>query len=218
MRGIYMDFEPTYKKPGDLIKSEEWNEILEELIGLRKYIENMTRSVTLSSLISPLGDSKSLSTDVPDKFNYGTDVMGLITKQYYVGETEKGYICKFGIHDFADIIYYWSGAAMGDNEALKISLEYVDGTIFNSENLFIHEWSNLRPKGGNNPYVEYLQSPNQRLWYKYELVNPSPEKGIRYITFEDVSEESAPRIANILQYVTRVKPLPVEEPEEKIEE
>lgn len=214
MECMYMGFEPLYKKPGDLIRSEEWNEIISELISLRKYIENMTRSVTLTSLISPFGESKNLSTGVPDEFNYGTDVMGLINKQYFVGEIDTGHICKFGIHDFADIIYYWSGAAHGDYEALKITLEYVDGTMFNSEHLFIHEWSNLRPKGDNNPYVEYLHSPNQRLWYKYELINPSPEKGIRYITFEDVSGESAPRIANILQYVTRLKPLSVEEPEE----
>ena len=213
-----MGFEQTYKKPGDLIKSEEWNEILEELVNLRKYIENMTRSITLTSLISPIGDSQSLSKDVPEEFDYGINVMGLITKQYYVGESETGRICKFGIHDFADIIHYWSGAAKGDIEALRITLEYVDGTIFNSESLFTHEWSNLRPKGDNNPYVEYLQSPNQRLWYKYELENPNPKMGIRYITFEDVSEESAVRIANLLQYVTRVKPLPVKEPEEISEE
>jgi len=204
-----MGFEPTYKKPGDLIRSDEWNKILDELIDLRKYIENMTRSITLTSLESPIGTSRNLSTDVPDDFNYGTDVMGLITKQYYLGEKEKGDICQFGVHDFADFIYYWSGAANGDRDALQITLEYVDGTTFTSEKLFIHEWSTLRPKGKKNPYVEYLQSPNQRLWYKYGLENPNPEKGIRYITFGDVSMESAVRIANVIQYVTKVRQLTI---------
>jgi hypothetical protein len=202
-----MGFEPTYKKPGDLIKSDEWNKILDEMVELKKYIENMTRSVTLTSLSSPTGVSYSLSRDVPDDFNYDRDVIGLITRQYYVREKETGEICTFGINDFADIIYYWSGAAKGDTQALKVILEYVDGTTFVSEKLFIHEWSKLRPKGNKNPYVEYLQSPNQRLWYRYPLENPSPEKEIRYITFENVSSETAVRIGNVLHYVTRIKPL-----------
>lgn len=204
-----MGFEPVYKKPGDLIKSDEWNKIIEELINLRKFIENMTRSVTLTSLASPIGNSYNLSTGMPDDFNYGTEVMGLITKQYHVG-AKAGEICRFGIHDFADVIYYWSGVAKGDIESLMITLEYVDGTTFASSRLFIHEWSKLKPKGSNNPYVEYLHSPNQRVWYKYGLDNPSPEKGIRYITFENVSAGAAVRIANVLHYVTRVKPLAID--------
>ncbi len=205
-----MDFEPVYKKPGELIKSDEWNKILDELINLRKFIETMTRSVTLTSLASPIGASYSLSTGMPDDFNYGTDVMGLITRQYYVRTKEAGEICRFGIHDFADVIYYWSGVAKGDRDSLKITLEYVDGMTFASEKLFIHEWSKLKPKGSKNPYAEYLHSPNQRVWYKYGLDNPSPEKGIRYITFEDVSAGAAVRIANVLHYVTRVKPLVID--------
>lgn len=202
-----MGFEPLYKKHGDLIKSDEWNKIIDELVELRKYIENMTRSVTLTSLLSPTGVSYSLSRDVPDDFNYERDVMGLITRQYYVGAKETGEICTFGINDAADIIYYWSGASKGDVEALQITLEYVDGTSFVSDKMFIHEWSKLRPKGNKNPYVEYLQSPNQRLWYKYAIGNPSPEKEIRYMTFEDISAGSAVRIGNVLHYVTRIKPL-----------
>jgi len=200
-----MVFEPIYKKPGDLIRSDEWNKIMDELVYLKKYIESMSRSVTLTSLLSPTGISRNLSTDVPEDFNYGIDVMGLITKQYTGGE--KSEICRFGINDYADIIYYWSGAAKGDRELLQIILEYVDGTTFTLENLFIHEWSKLRPKGNKNPYVEYLQSPNQHLWYRYGFENPSPEKEIRHVTFEDISAEKVVRIANIVHYSTRVKPL-----------
>ncbi len=204
-----MTFDPTHKKAGELIKSDEWNNILDELINLRKFIESMTRSVTLTSLASPIGTSYNLSSGMPDDFNYGTDVMGLITKQYHAGAKGTGEICRFGIQDFADIVYYWSGAK-GDSDALKVTLEYVDGTTFASEKLLINEWSKLKPKSNKNPYVEFLQSPNQRLWYKYGLENPSPEKGIRYITFEDVSAGAAVRVANVLHYMTRVKPLVID--------
>lgn len=203
-----MVLDPTHKKPGDLIRSHEWNQIVDELIELRKYIENMTQSITLTSLESPIGTANIL-TRVPDEFDYGIDVMGLITKQYYLGEKETGDICKFGIHDFAEIIYYWSGAEKAENEVLKIVIEYLDGTIHNSEPFYIHEWKRLLPKGNKNPYTEYLQSPNQRLWYKYGFVNPNPDKKIRYITFVDVSEKSSVRIANMIQYLTRLKPLKI---------
>lgn len=200
-----MVFEPIYKKPGDLVRSDEWNQIVDELVFLRKYIESMSRSVTLTSLSSPTGISSNLSTDVSDDFKYGTDVMGLITKQY--NRSDKGEICRFGINDYADVIYYWSGAANGDRELLQITLEYVDGATFTLENQYIHEWSKLRPKGNKNPYFEYLQSPNQHLWYRYGFENPSPEKEIRLIIFEYISTEGVVRIANVVQYSTRLKPL-----------
>jgi hypothetical protein len=185
-----MDFKLEHKKPGDLIRSEEWNKILDELIDLRKYIENMTRSVILTSLESPTGASCKLSTDALEEFNYGVDVIGLITKQYY-SVNERGEICRFGITDFADIIYYWSGASNGEYDALQITLEYVDNTIFTSEKLYIHKWSELKPKGENNAYIEYLQSINNHLWYRYRFKNPIPEK-------------------KIIQYVTRVMPLEID--------
>lgn len=202
-----MVIEPNYKKPGDLIRSEEWNKILDELVSLRSYIDNMTRSATLMSLLSPIGKSYGLGKDTGDDFNYGTDVMGLITRQYYLGKSESGDICKFGIHDHADVLSYWSGAAYGDREALEVSVEYTDGNTFKTGTLFVHEWSNLRPKGNKNPFIEYLQSPNQHFWYRYSLVNPSPEKDIRYVTFRDMNPDCAVRIANVIHYTTRVKPL-----------
>lgn len=203
-----MVFDPVVKKPGDIIRSDEWNKIIEELVTLRKYIDNMTRSVTLTSLPSPIGTAYNLSTGVPEDFNYGTDVLGLISKQYYIGKAETGEICKFGLNDYADIVLYWSGATNGDKEAIEVQIEYIDGTTFVSEKLVIHEWTNLRPKGSKNPYVEYLQSPNQRLWYKYALVNPNPDKAIRYIIFRDIAKETAIRIANVIHYTTRVRQLP----------
>lgn len=202
-----MVIELNYKKPGDLIRSEEWNRIMDELVELRRYIDNMTRSVTLAGLSSPVGSAYSLSSGAAEDFNYGVDVMGLITKQYYLGRKETGDICRFGVADQADVISYWSGAANGDREALEIQVEYVDGSVYRTDSLFIHEWSNLRPRGTKNPYVEYLQSPNQSLWYRYVLANPNPDKEIRQITFRDTSADVAVRIANVIHYVTRVRPL-----------
>jgi hypothetical protein len=200
-------YKPERKKPGDLIRSEDWNALVDEVIFLRKYIGNMTRSVTLTHLESPSGKSQLLSSGVQEEFNYGTDVLGLITRQFYTTGEEIGEVCKYGLIDYADIIYYWAGAMNGDRKALEITLEYFDGTNYTSDSLLIHEWSKLRPKGKENPWVEYLYSPNQRLWYKYALKNPSPDKGIRFITFRDTSSETGIRIANVLQYVTRIWPL-----------
>jgi|SRR5271157_764510 len=202
-----MVMELNYKKPGDLIRSEEWNKIMDELVELRRYIDNMTRSVTLTGLSSPVGSVYNLSSGTSEDFNYGIDVMGLITKQYYLGKMETGDICRFGVADYADMISFWSGAANGDKEALEVQVEYTDGSVYKTDSLFVHEWSNLRPRGTKNPYVEYLQSPNQCLWYRYVLANPNPDKEIRQITFRDASAESAVRIANVLHYVTRVRPI-----------
>jgi hypothetical protein len=202
-----MVIELNYKKPGDLIRSEEWTKIKDELVELRRYVDNMTRSVTLTDLSSPVGTSYALSSGAPDDYNYGIDVMGLITRQYYLGRKEAGELCRFGVTDFADVISYWSGGANGDRDALEIVLEYVDGSVYTTDKLFVHEWSNLRPRGNKTPYAEYLQSPSQRLWYRYTLVNPNPDKEIRYITFRDSSPDCAVRIANVLHYMTRVRPL-----------
>jgi hypothetical protein len=204
-----MVIERKYKNPGDLIRSEEWNQILDELIDLRKHIDEMSSRDTLTSLESPTGTSCGLGTNAPQDLNYDTEVMGQITKQYYVGGAEVGEICKFGINNFADIIYYWSAATVGGDDVLKVTLEYTDGSTFTSDKLFIHSWSELSRKGDKNPYVEYLLSPNRRVWYKYALQNPHPDNEIRSITFEDVSANSGARIANVVQYVARVMSLQV---------
>lgn len=202
-----MAMEMNYKKPGDLIRSDEWNKILDELASLRSYIDNMTRSVTLTNLASPIGVSYELGGSVADEFNYGTGVMGLITRQFFVGRANTGDICRFGLNDYADTISYWSGAAFGDKEAMSAIIEYVDGTVYEAKDLFVHEWSSLRPRGQKTPYIEYLQSPNQRLWYRYVLVNPTPDVEIRHVTFRDTNGDCAVRVANVLHYTTRVRPL-----------
>jgi hypothetical protein len=212
-------FEPIRKKPGELLRSEDWNKIqddiktdLERLVDenrrLREYVDSMALSVTLTNLDSPVGTSYRLDEDVPgESGNYATSVSGYITRQWILGKEKTGEICRFGILDFFDLLYYWSGAENGDKETLEITLEYVDGTMHTMSNLSIHEWTQLRPKGAGNPYVEYLLSPNERVWYKYAFKNPNPNKEVRSVSFRDTSEESAPRIANVIQHVARIRPI-----------
>ena len=214
-------FEPIRKKPGELIRSEDWNKIqediksdldrLEEAIrSLRAYIDSMAKSVTLINLDSPIGLSYRLDEDVPGEVgNYAISVMAYISKQWVLGMGRTGEICRFGILDFFDLLYYWSGSENGDKATLEITLEYVDGTMHTESDLFINEWMELRPRGADNPYAEYLLAPNERVWYKYALRNPNPDKEVRYVTFRDVNEECAPRIANVIQHVARIRPVQV---------
>ena len=212
-------FEVIRKEPGEVIRSEDWNKIQEDIKAdlerleeenrnLKRYIENMGEGVTLINLDSPVGKSYNLDENVPGETgNYGTRVMGYITKQWVVGKAEKGIICRFGILDFFNVLNYWSGAEAGDKKTLEITLEYMDGTTHTVRDLFIHEWTKLRAKGTDSPYVEYLLSPNERVWYKYALINPNPDKKVMYIAFTDTNEECAPRIANAIQHVTRIRPI-----------
>jgi len=212
-------FEPIKRKPGELIRSEDWNKIQddiradlerleEEVRDLRRYVNGMTESVVLINLDSPTGISYRLDEDVPgESGNYASSVVGYITRQWVIERGRTGEICRFGILSHFDILYYWSGADNGDKKTLEIILEYVDGTRQVMSDIFIHEWTRLRPKGSENPYIEYLLSPNERVWYKYELRNPNPDKEVRYVIFRNINGECAPRIANVIQYVTRIKPI-----------
>jgi hypothetical protein len=210
-------FEVIRREPGEVIRSEEWNKIQEdvkadlksleeELKSLKRYIDNLGEGVTLINLDSSAGKSYGLDETVPNETNnYATRVMGQITRQWVVSLKQTGLICRFGIVDFCSLLYYWSGAASGDKKALEISLEYMDGTTYTQRDIFIHEWSKLRPKGTENPYTEYLLSPNERVWYKYAVMNPNPEKKVLHVAFTNTNEECAPRIGNVIQYITKIK-------------
>ncbi|PKP60305.1 MAG: hypothetical protein CVT89_00035 [Candidatus Altiarchaeales archaeon HGW-Altiarchaeales-2] len=211
-------FKPIIRNPGDLIASDDWNKMqgdikddIEELDKkieeLKGYVKNMLYSVTLAELKSPIGSSYNLDENIPgENENYGATVVGNITKQWCIGK-KKEVVCKFGIVDAVDILYYWAGANNGDKKTLKITIEYADGDVYSTDELFIHEFSELRIKGKDNPYVEYLLSPNENVWYKYMLKNPKPEKEVRYISFENTSQNCSPRIGNVIQYLTRIKNL-----------
>ena len=212
-------FEPIRKGPGELIRSEDWNKIQEdvkadlealerELKVLREYIDRMAKSVTLTNLDSPAGASYRLNEDLPGEVgNYATSVLGYISRQWVLGMEQTGEICKFGVLDYFDVLFYWAGASRSDRGCLEITLEYVDGTVHSEGDLFVHDWAQLQVKGDRNPYFEYLLSPNERVWYKYGIRNPHPNKEVRYISFSDVDGENAPRIANVIQHVARIRPV-----------
>jgi len=212
-------FQPIKRNPGDPIRSEDWNKMQEDIKvdlerlaqenrQLREYIDKMAMSVTFINLDSPVGSSYRLDEDVPGEVgNYATSVLGYITRQFVLGRDRTGEICRFGILDRFDVLHYWSGAGNGDKPTLEIALEYVDGTIHTQSNLLIHEWVELRAKGTSNPYVEYLLSPNERVWYKYRLVNPNPDKEVRLVSFRNTNKECIPRIANVVQHTARIRPI-----------
>ena len=64
-------------------------------------------------------------------------------------------------------------------------------------------------------------APARRIWselvFRKRKTNPNPDKKIRYITFVDVSEKSSVRIANTIQYLTKLKPLIIEKKDIKSE-
>jgi hypothetical protein len=212
-------FEPIKKSPGELIRSEDWNKIQEdvqtdlttleeEIKRLKEYIDNMTGSVTLTNMESPVGTSFRLNEEIPGEVgNYSISVLGYINRQYVLGREQTGDICKFGVLDYFDRLYYWAGANKSDKGCLDITLEYVDGTMYPASALFIHDWTQLQVKGDLNPYEEYLLSPNERVWYKYTITNPNPDKEVRYVSFKDADPDNAPRIANVIQHVARIRPV-----------
>lgn len=214
------EFKPIARKPGEVIRSEEWNKIQEDIRGdlekleknlweLRTYVDNMSETVTLANLESPSGIPLPLDQPATGETNtYGTRVMGLISKQWlaHTGEVPAE-ICRFGITDFVDVFSFWAGAERGNAKAIDISIEYVDGSSTTIPGLYVHDCAKLSPKGRENPYVEYLLSPNERVWYKYEVKNPNAAKEIRHVTFIKTKPDAVPRIANVFHYRSKIKPL-----------
>lgn len=213
-----VEFEPITKKPGEVIKSEDWNKIQEDMKGdleelerklavLREYIDSMQETATLLNITSMVGTSHNLSDVIPgETASYETPIVGLLTKQYLMDKGETGEICRFGIVSVLDSIDYWAGAENGDRKTLEAVLDYMDGTQHVFGELFIHDRSRLRPKGEDNPYIEYLLSPNEYVWYRYRLENPNPEKEVLTISFRNTDAECTPRIGNVLHSRARIIP------------
>lgn len=214
------EFKPVIRKPGEVIRSEDWNKIQQDIRSdlerveksiqdLKGYVDSMVESVSIVNIDSPVGRSYGLNETVPgETANYGTRVMGLISRQWLtVPETPTGEVCRYGITDFFETFYFWAGAEKGNAKMLDIMIEYVDGSTTTVGGLYVHDCAKLSPKGRDNPYIEYLLSPNERVWYKYEVRNPNPDKEVRQISFSRIKPDSSPRIANVLQYRSRIKPL-----------
>jgi hypothetical protein len=197
-----VEFEPIKKNPGEVIRSEDWNNIQEgiradleelerKLQELKNYTDSMQETTTLLNINSLGGTSYDLNTVIPNETtSYESPIVGLLTKQWLLEKGKTGEICKFGVVTHLDSIDYWSGAENGDKKALEI----------------VHDRSKLRPKGTENPYLEYLLSPNEYVWYRYMVDNPNSEKEVLNISFRCTDPECTPRIGNVLHYRSKITP------------
>ena len=203
------DFKPSFKKPGDVIKSEEWNRLEENTSKLKAYIDNMSEKVTLTNLESTVGRSYSLNEVVPGETkSYGSKNMGLITRQWVTATRGVGDICHFGITDSFDVLYYWSGAENGNKFSLEISYEYVDGDTkkVTPTPLYVNDRAKLSASNKENPYAQFLYS-DYGIWYQYQAKNMDPKRPVRYIRFRNLSPDSNPRVGNVLHLKSRVRPV-----------
>lgn len=213
-----VEFEPIRRNPGEVVRSEDWNKIQEDIRAdltelerkleiLKDYIDGMQETTTLLNISSLTGKSYNLNETIPgETASYETPIVGLLTKQWLMEKGKTGEICRYGVVTLLDSIDYWAGAENGDKKTLEIVFDYMDGTNAVVSDLLVHDRSRLRPKGTENPYVEYLLSPNEYVWYRYRITNPNPEKTVLTISFRNTTPESTPRIGNVLHYKAKITP------------
>jgi hypothetical protein len=211
-------FNPILRKPGEIIKSEEWNKLQEDILAdiedlerrltsMKEYVDNMEESTTMMDMNSLAGKSYDLDETIKgESSNYDASVVGLITKQWLIAKGEVGDICRFSIVARLSVLEYWSGAESGDKKALEVVFNYMDGTSAVIGDLFIHDRTKLRPKGNENPYLEYLLSPNELVWYRYRVINPNPEKEVLSVSFKKTIADCTPRIGNAIHYKSKITP------------
>jgi len=212
-------FEPIIRKPGEVIRSEDWNRMQEgirtdlqelerSLQALKDYVDNMEETITLLNVTSPVGTAYNLNEVVPGEMaSYEAPVVGLLTRQWLLERGQVGVICRFGLVTLLQSLDYWSGAENGDKKTLEVVFDYMDGTNAVVGGLFIHDRARLRPKGSDNPYLEYLLSPNEHVWYRYRVANPNPGKEVLTVSFRKANPECTPRVGNAIHY--RAKLIPV---------
>jgi hypothetical protein len=211
-------FSPILKKPGELIRSEDWNKMQQDIQGdidelenklriLREYIDNMEENATILNPESTVGTTYTLDEIMPGEGSgYKDAIVGLLSKQWLLKKGATGDICKFSIVSRLESLDYWSGAENGNKKMLEITFNYIDGTSAVITQLYIHDRTKLRPKGTDNPYIEYLLSPNEYVWYRYQVINPNPEKEVLNVNFKNLTESSTPRIGNAIHYRSRINP------------
>lgn len=204
------DIRSLIRKPGDTIKSEDWNRLVTELVALREYVNSMGESMTLTGLISGSGTAFDLDTDSPPGFGYGARAVGLITRQWIAPlPSNTGEVCSFGVTDYFETMQFWAGADNGDKPTLDVDFEYIDGATYKAgEKLFINNRGILtaRDPTSGNPYLEFLKAP-LGIWYKYQIRNKFPDKEVRSVKFSNVNKECVLRIGNVLHMRTRIKPM-----------
>jgi hypothetical protein len=211
-------FSPILRKPGEVIKSEDWNKMQEDirddieelkrkLDALKDYIDNMEQGTTMLDMNSLVGKSYNLDEVIKgETTSYDASVVGLITKQWLIPKGEVGDICRYSVVAHLNSLEYWSGAENGDKKALQVVFNYMDGTSALISDLFVHDKNDLRPKGTENPYLEYLLSPNELVWYRYRVINPNPEKEVLSVSFKKTIADCTPRIGNVIHYSSKIKP------------
>ena len=211
-------FNPIIRNPGEIIRSEDWNKMqediqadiqeLEHMIAvLKDYVDNMEESATMLNVDSQIGKAYNLDEVLPrENSSYETPLVGLITKQWLREKGDYGEICRYSLVARLELLDYWSGAENGDQKALEVTFSYIDGTSAVISELFVHDRRKLRPKGAQNPYLEYLLSPNEYVWYRYQLTNPNPKKEVLNVTFKNTIANCTPRIGNVIHYRSKIVP------------
>lgn len=196
------------KKPGDLIRSGDWNEIVDQLMKLKEYVDNMGESVTLTELQSTVGRAHNLDEVIKGETkSYGVKTMGLLTKQWISATQGIGDICRFGVTDYFDVLYYWAAAGNGNKNTLDITLEYVDGSEQNvGTNLFVNEKNRITPTEVTNAYVEYLYT-DDGVWYKYKCRNSRSAEEVRYVKFKNTNQDCITRIGNVIHLKSKIRPV-----------
>ncbi|MDG6925370.1 MAG: hypothetical protein JRN09_02330 [Nitrososphaerota archaeon] len=213
------EFQPRPAQPGGPIRSEDWNYIQRALLAeivllrarcdeLQKYIDNMSVLHTMTNLESTEGRSYALNETVPGELgNYGSRIVGLISRQWVPPVKGEVGICRFTVTNTFDQLDYWAGAEGGNKKALDVRLNYADGSDASFSGLFTHEVTALAPAGDDNPFVEYILSPSQWVWYRYRLNNPHPEREVISISFANAISEARSRVGNVVQLRARVRQL-----------
>ncbi len=213
------EFKPRPAQPGEPIKSEDWNYVqqglLDEILALRarcddlrKYVDNMSVLHTMTNLESAEGKSYGLDETVPGEVgNYGAGVVGLISRQWVPPLKGNVGICRFTLTNAFDQLDFWAGAEGGNRRALEVTLNYADGTTETFPDLYVHDRAALAPAGDDNPFVEYILSPSQWVWYRYRLANPHPEREVISVSFANASPEARGRIGNVVQLRVKVRQL-----------
>jgi len=211
-------FEPIKRNPGEVIRSEDWNRMQEDIRNdfaelerklqvLKDYIDSMEETTTFLNISSLVGKSYNLDEVITgETTSYESPIVGLLTKQWLQEKGETGEICRVSVVSSLDSLDYWSGAENGDKKTLEIVFNYIDGTSAVVRELFVHDRTRLRPKGADNPYIEYLLSPNEHVWYRYRIANPNPEKEVLTVGFSNVNPKCTPRIGNVIHYRAKIIP------------
>jgi hypothetical protein len=213
------EFRPRPAQPGEPIRAEDWNYVQQGLLEevnslsarcdeLKRYIDNMSVLHTMTNLESAEGRSYGLDETVPGEAGtYGAGIVGLVSRQWVSPLRGSVGICRFTLANSFDQLDYWAGADGGNRRAVDLALNYADGTSEVLPGLFVHDKNTLAPAGEDNPFIEYILSPTQWVWYRYRINNPHPDREVISVSFANSSPEARTRIGNLVQLRVRVRPL-----------